>query len=95
MCRCLVRAILLSVECNSNQTFNVASGESYSVGEIIQLSIELSGISKKIICDDSYRKNEIPDTRASITKIKNELNWEPQISMKEGLHSMINSMINR
>lgn len=66
------------------QIFNVGSGVSYSFEDIIK-KIEVM-TSKKIELE--YNENRaifIDDIRADISKIKNEIRWEPRIKFDEGL----------
>jgi len=65
--------------------FNIGSGNSFSVDEIAQKIIAVSGRTVKVNYLDQQRKNEIADTVADITRAKEELNWEPKTTMDEGL----------
>lgn len=72
------------------QIFNVGSGVSYSFEDIIK-KIEVMA-SKKI--DLEYNENRaifIDDIRADISKIKNEIRWEPKIKFDEGLCKILKS----
>lgn len=69
--------------------YNVGSGHSYSVGEVIELLMELSGIRKEIRSREEERQNEIMDVRADINRIREEIGWEPGIPFREGLKRTI------
>lgn len=69
----------------TNQVYNAGSGESYSVAEIIQTCQEVWGTDLPVYSEETERKNEIPDTRCDMSKVKKELGWTPQFSFKEGI----------
>ena len=65
--------------------FNVGSGESHSVLEIIEMVQNICGTKKKVISERNTRKNEITNVVADISSIKSEWNWSPSINMRDGL----------
>lgn len=69
--------------------FNVGSGISYSVKEVIEIMQKIAGTNKPVESMDSFRINELDDTIADIEKIKKELGWKPQYTLEEGLKIMI------
>lgn len=76
------------------QTYNIGSGKSISVEDVVKTCINLSKTNKKLISSKKIsRKNEIEDIRANISKMKSEFNWKPQISLKEGLQITYNQHI--
>jgi len=81
--------IAATLKFNGFQAYNVASGVSYSVQEIINILFKLSEINLPIISENIERPNEVFDTRADIKKIKKELNWEPKISLEDALKKML------
>lgn len=86
----LLRAykIIIEKKLNGINVFNVGSGESHSVREIIE---DISGIINKkieIIQDKSKFRNEHIEEYANISKIKG-LGWKPEISLEEGLRKLI------
>lgn len=72
------------------KSFNVGSGKSVPVIKIAELIMEKVGKGriKKIAYNDQYKKIEIGNYLADITKIKS-LGWEPQINLEEGLGKTI------
>lgn len=69
--------------------YNIGSGYSLSVREIIAEVLEVLKIDIPVISEDIVRKNEINDIFADITKAKNELGWEPRYSFRQGINNMI------
>jgi len=69
---------------NNVITLNIGSGKATSIKEIVEKVIEISGKNIKPIYDTTKPVGPISRT-ADITKAKALLNWEPKISLKEGL----------
>jgi len=76
-----------------NITFNLGSGGSYSVLEVINMITSVYSGNIEYLCRNEKRQNEIPDTVADCTLIKNELGWNPEISFKEGLKNILKNEI--
>ena len=89
----IVEAVILSLKKPYTeptlQTYNLGTGESHSVKEIIEIVRTLSGHEVYYECTREIRPNEVLDTVADITKIKKELHWTPKISLIEGIKSMM------
>lgn len=84
----VIEAIVAALKFNGHKIYNVGSGESYSVLEIIEKLISISGKKLEIISTNESRPNEVMDTRADITKIALELKWTPKISINQGLKNL-------
>lgn len=69
--------------------FNIGSGKSYSVEEIVNMIVNLyqNKYNKKVKVNylGIKRKNEVADIVADIKKSKKELDWYPKIDIKEGI----------
>lgn len=89
----IVEAVILSLKKPDTeptlQTYNLGTGESHSVKEIIEIVRTLSGHEVDYECTREIRPNEVLETVADITKIKKELHWTPKISLIEGIKSMM------
>ncbi|BDQ31822.1 NAD-dependent dehydratase [Nitrosopumilus zosterae] len=73
------------------QTYNIGSGNSTSVKEIVKTCLKIHGKNLELISSkEKIRKNEISDIYANITKMKSEFNWKPQVSLKRGLEITYN-----
>jgi len=86
----LIDAILLSMKSDGYfNIFNVGSGESYSVKEIIDLIQKIANTNKDVVSNDNVRKNEIPDVIADISFAKEKLNWSPKFNLEDGLKKLV------
>lgn len=86
----IIKAVNKQDDTNKLCIYNLGSGKSYSVKEIIEIVSLLSDNKIEYICTNEIRPNEVLDTIADISKIKRELGWTPKISLTEGLKSMLN-----
>jgi nucleoside-diphosphate-sugar epimerase len=84
-----IDAIICSIEMNKFEIFNIGSGMSYSVAEIIQMIQDICGTKLPVISSSEKRRAEIMDTIADISKAKELLNWIPSTTMYEGLSSIV------
>lgn len=69
--------------------YNLGSGKSYSVKEVIELVCTCFENKLEYTCTNEIRQNEVLDTIADISKIKNEIGWKPKISLEEGIKELI------
>lgn len=89
----LLRAIELTVEkVQEYDVFNIGSGISYSVGQVIELVQKILGTDKPVVCRNQTRKNELNNVVADITHAKDVLGWVPSYTLEEGLAQMIGQM---
>ena len=87
LCSAIVKAINYKGDEN---IFNIGSGKSYSVKEIIDFIQNIYGTSFDIKEKKIIRKNEILNTIADINLAKKELGWFPIYDLKEGLKKIKN-----
>ena len=71
------------------EIFNIGSGVSYSVDEIVRKVINISGQKVAVNYQDKRRKNEIMNVVADIRKAREKLRWMPKISIEGGLNATI------
>jgi UDP-glucose 4-epimerase len=76
---------------NQINKYNLGTGISYSVKEIVEMVRSLFNFEIEYHCTNDFRQNDIMDTIADISKIKTELGWQPTISILDGLKKMINN----
>ena len=89
----IIDAIITAIETENTdksiQKFNLGSGVSYSVKEIVDMVRGLFDTEIEYICTHEIRPNDVMDTIADISKIQNESHWKPSISILEGLKKMV------
>jgi GDP-4-dehydro-6-deoxy-D-mannose reductase len=86
----LINAIIKAIDTNLGyEIFNIGSGESYSVKEIISIVQEISGLSLPVFSEESERKSEIMNTIADISKANELLKWAPYFDIYKGLQETI------
>ncbi|MBN2318434.1 MAG: GDP-mannose 4,6-dehydratase [Acidobacteria bacterium] len=87
----VVDAIALEAQMNRQglHIYNLGYGESISVKDLVDLLADIYGKHFEVRFKNEYRKNEILDIVADISKIKNELRWQPTYSIKMGLKKML------
>jgi len=89
----LLEAVWLTVEhVQEYDVFNIGSGVSYSVGEVIDMVQRILGSNKPVVCKNETRKNELNNVVADITHAKEVLGWQPAHSLEQGLTEMIGQM---
>lgn len=88
----LISAIHCSLACSGHEIFNVGSGVSYSIQEIIELACKITKINKPIRTSHNSRKNEIMNLTANYDKIATKLGWKPTFSFENGLRKIIESL---
>lgn len=87
----VIEAYIKAVELSDSQldVFNIGSGKSYSVREIVNMIKELYQHKLQIVFNVKTRMNEISDSVADISKAKNILQWRPETNIQDGLKSII------
>jgi len=81
-----VRAFLAAAESNiSGEIFNVGSGNTYSVNQIVKLL-------KGQVVHIPKRPGEPDCTFGDISKIKKMLGWKPEVSLEEGIKILLKNI---
>lgn len=86
----IIDALIISIT-GEPGTYNLASGYSISVEEIIRILMKKANVSKPYKSTDETRQNEVMDLYGDISKAKNTLNWQPKVQIDEGLGRCVNS----
>ena len=89
--RDIVRAYWLSIErCEPGEVYNICCGKAYSIQEVLDRLIELSGVKVDVQEDPSrLRPSDVPVLLGDNTKFRNATNWEPEIPYDKTLSDML------
>lgn len=89
--RDIVRAYLLSLEKGKyGEVYNIGSGKSYLISDILDKLLSFSKAKIKIIKDDKkYRAEENFEVYCDYSKFKKDTNWQPRINIERTLFDTI------
>jgi len=89
--RDMVRAYMLAVEkCPPGQSFNVSSGKSRSIGEILDMLIEISGVRVKIKQEKKrLRATSSGASRANSSAFRKLTGWKPETPLEKTLADLL------
>jgi len=76
------------IDGKKGRTYNIATGKSVSVNELAELMISISGKNLKIQ-HDPPREGDLRFSEANIQRAIDELNYQPNITLKEGLSKLL------
>lgn len=86
----LVDAYICAIESNiKNEIFNIGSGLSYSVEQIVQLVFKNLANNNSVLFSNKERVNEVDDVIADISKVKRLLNWQPKTVIEDGIYKTV------
>lgn len=82
-----VEAYIKAMEYNQSsfEVFNIGSGVSYSVKEIVEIIVKSISYNIEVKFSGEKRKNEVINAVADISKAKNILGWKPKFSFVDGI----------
>lgn len=90
-----VRDVVAAYEClvrqgASGETYNVGAGNAYSIQEILDQIIEISGQKIQVEVEaERLRPIDVPVISADITKITEQTDWKRKISLKQTLQDTL------
>lgn len=88
--------VVSAVACTAGRpgfnVYNVGSGTSHSVSEVIDIVLRLVGVPKRIQCRGTPRTSEVADVRADISALQRDFGWHPAVSLDVGLAHTIDAM---
>jgi nucleoside-diphosphate-sugar epimerase len=91
-----VRAIMSAIRTPDieGEVFNVGSGRAFPLREIAEKVWEISGADASLLKIGARKASlsELHNTCANITKAEKTLNWQPTISLTDGLNQTIKSI---
>lgn len=85
----VVDALLLAPRLPAGGIFNVGSGESRSVADVISACMAGAGIVKPFRDRGERRSNEIMDVISDISAIREACSWNPRTGFVEGIRAVI------
>jgi len=86
----VVDGLIKTMETQENiSVFNLGSGCSLSVAEIVEVIQRIANTNLPVISDSMVRPQEIADVRADISRAREELDWSPSYSFAEGIADMM------
>lgn len=85
--RDMVRAYkLLMQKGNAGEVYNIGSGKSYSIKEVLEILLSLSNSKIVVEKDPSlFRPGDIPELRCDYDKLHKTTGWKPEISIEDSL----------
>ncbi len=72
-------------------TYNVGSGRSHSIADIVDLVCAIAGMRKPVRETGERRRGEIMDVIADTTALREATGWAPKVPFGEGLRQMMTS----
>ena len=93
----VIEAYIKAIQYDSNllNIFNIGSGESFSVKEIVDEVLQNFTEDIQVIFTGEERTSEVPDTIANITKAQELLGWKPVFSLSDGIRNCVAAEKNR
>lgn len=89
VCNAFLQCLLTHSEERTFNVYNIGSGSSFSVQQIVDKVISFTGKNPTITCNEKRRAVEVEDVKADYSKIKREKKWHPSVSFDQGLKDMI------
>lgn len=75
--------------------FNIGTGKSYSVGEVINVIQEVAGTQLPVISENVVRQQEIDNVVADIKDANKLLGWSPRYSLSSGISELLKDEVVR
>lgn len=87
--RDIVEAMVKAAACERGlNVFNLGSGVSHSVADVIQTIQTVWGTDLPVRSDGVRRKDEVMDTVADITRAAQQLGWKPRFTLRQGIEDL-------
>ena len=89
-CPCPPASVSSSVPCpTSFHQVNLGNPEEYSIADFAQIVIDLVGSEKSKVIHDPMPQDDPRRRKPDIQRAKKHLDWQPKISMRDGLKKTI------
>lgn len=89
-----VKAMWLMLQQNEPEDYVIATGESHSVKELVQIAFEHVGLDHEKythIDEKLYRPSEIYDLKGNAAKARNKLAWQPTVTFDRLTRMMVDA----
>ncbi len=93
-----VKAMWLMLQQNKPEDYVVATGETHSVKEFVQLAFYYVGLDwkKYVVIDEMlYRPSEVHLLKGDYSKARKKLGWKPQVTFSELVRMMVEADLGR
>lgn len=89
--RDIVRAYWLTLEkCEDGDVYNIGTGKSYSMREILDMLLSLSSADVKVKVDPKrLRPSDVPILLSDSSKFRKLTGWEPKIPLRQSLQDLL------
>ncbi len=84
----IVNAVMLAIENNVSDTFNVGTGVESTVNDLFKILVELTGSNVREMHGPA-KKGEQMRSSLSFDKIRKTLEWEPTVPLRTGLANTV------
>lgn len=91
----LIEAVIATINQKGYNIYNLGSGYSLSVKEVIDIIQRIAKTDKPYISKNYQRKGEVNDVIADISKITSQTNWKPMYTFENGIEIMLKDMVYR
>ena len=88
----VVEAMIRTIGLPGGGTYNIGSGRSHSIGEVIAACLKATGVSKPYRGRGERRENEVMDVVADISAFTAATGWRPQMGLEAGMQTVIDSV---
>lgn len=89
-----IKAMWLMLQQDEPEDYVIATGETHSVRELVELAFSHVGLDWKdyVTTDEKlYRAAEINELRGDFSNARKKLGWEPKVSFKKLIHMMVDA----
>ena len=92
----VVRALIatLNFQGNGCEIFNIGSGISYRVPDVVDAILRVSGVECNVTFRHVTGRDTIMDTVADYRKAKQLLNWKPNVTFEAGIREVVHQYEN-
>lgn len=82
--------ILASEKCVDGEAYNIGTGVSYKIGEVLDKLLSFAKVKITVKSDESlFRPSDIPELRADASKFQKATGWEPTIPIDQTLEELL------